>query len=69
MKMDKADYQALKAVMAPYPVDPWRSVWHDFYDVPLAERAAWFDGRQIYRYLNDDHIATALKRIRQELTR
>lgn len=35
--------------------------WDILFDVPYANRVTWFD--EVYKYLNDDHIDTALKAV------
>jgi len=38
--------------------------WDLLYSIPYLERAAWFD--EVYKYANDDHIDTALRKITKE---
>lgn len=35
--------------------------WDVLWGVPAEKRTPWFD--RVYKYLNDDHIDTALKRV------
>lgn len=39
--------------------------WDLLWDVPYSKRENWFDA--VYKYLNDDHIDTALKSIVKKL--
>ena len=38
--------------------------WHALYAVPYSDRGPWFD--EVYKYANDDHIDTALRKIMKD---
>jgi hypothetical protein len=77
MKMKTADFEALRAMVelhAPSKfarakadeyrergLTPKRYRWDMFWSIPQDRRQDWFADFQIYNYLNDDHIDTALR--------
>ena len=44
-----------------YRLSPERARWHILFAVPAEERGPWV--KQVYEYLNDDNIDTALRKL------
>lgn len=44
-----------------------RMRWDLLYSVPYKQRSEWFDKNEIYKYLDDDHIDTALRQLTKEM--
>jgi len=73
MKMDKLDFDALRSAIHANPLNATMAKyeqlgrtakqyrWDCLYAVPYEQRAKLFS--DFYRYLNDDHIDTALRAI------
>jgi len=73
MKMKPSDYKALKELIIAHPQEIQNLgdfdnliLWDQLWCIPPFKRIQWFD-RGIYRYLNDNHITTALRHIKWEL--
>ncbi len=70
MKMKTEHFEQLRALInsAPNPVyaapvSDKRQRWDKLWAIPYRARELWFRENEIYSYLDDSHIDTALRRI------